>query len=93
MKCPQCGNDNPENALFCGLCRTSLGAYIAGVPTPQGMVSFPNAIRLGFQHYFDFRSRSTRAEYWLWFLFAVLANVILSVVDRMIGTYDVESSS
>ena len=26
-------------------------------------------------------------------MFAVLANVILSVVDRMIGTYDVESSS
>ena len=26
-------------------------------------------------------------------MFAVLADVILSVVDRMIGTYDVESSS
>jgi hypothetical protein len=54
MKCPQLGNDNPEDALFCGLCGTSLGAYIAGVSTHQGMVSFPDAIRLGFQHYFDF---------------------------------------
>ena len=93
VKCPQCGNDNPENALFCGLCGTSLGAYIAGVPTPQGMVSFPEAIRLGFQHYFDFRSRSTRAEYWWWVLFAVLALMILTVIDMMVGTYDVESSS
>ena len=86
MKCPQCLNDNPEDALFCGLCGTSLGAYIAGVSTPQGMVSFPDAIRLGFQHYFDFRSRSTRAEYWWWFLFVVLADVILSVADTPGGT-------
>jgi len=91
MKCPQCGNDNPVRMLICGLCGTSLGAYTAGVSTPQGMVSFPDAIRLGFQHYFDFRSRSTRAEYWWWVLFGVLANVILSVVDMMPGTYNWET--
>ena len=88
MKCPQCGKDNPEDAQFCG---TSLGAYLASSSTPQGMVSFPDAIILGFQHYFDFRSRSTRAEYWWWFLFAVLAVMILNNVDRMIGTWDAES--
>ena len=56
------------------------------------MVSFPEAIRLGFQHYFDFRSRSTRAEYWWRSLFTVLASLILTVIDMMVGTYDVESS-
>jgi len=91
LKCPQCGNDNPEDALFCGLCGASLGAYLASSSTPQGMVSFPEAIRLGFQHYFDFRSRSTRAEFWWWALFAGLADVILSAVDIMMGTYDWET--
>ena len=93
MKCPICGSENPAKASFCQDCGTSLGAYLASNSTPQGRVSFPNAIRLGFQHYFDFRSRSTRAEYWWWALFALLANVILSVLDMMIGTYNVQSNS
>ena len=57
------------------------------------MASFPDAIRLGFQHYFDFRSRSTRAEYWWWVLFTVLVGNIFTVVDMMIGTYNVQSNS
>ena len=57
------------------------------------MVSFPDAIRLGFQHYFDFRSRSTRAEYWWWVLFLVLADLLLSIVDIMMGTYDASSNN
>ena len=57
-----------------------------GIPG-KAMVSFPDASRLGFQHYLDFRSRSTRAEYWWWWLFSVLAVVILSTADIMTGTY------
>ena len=49
------------------------------------MVSFPDAIRLGFQHYFDFRSRSTRAEYWWWVLFVILSQQALNVVNIRIG--------
>ena len=49
------------------------------------MVSFPDAIRLGFQHYFDFRSRSTRAEYWWWVLFFILTQQTLNVVNIRIG--------
>ena len=93
MKCPRCGNDNPEDARFCKVCGTSLGAYLASSSTPQGMVSFPDAIRLGFQHYFDFRSRSTRAEYWWWVLFIVLGDVILTAVDMMTGTYNVQTGN
>ena len=85
MKCPRCGNDNPEDSRFCKVCGTSLGAYLASSSTPQGMVSFPDAIRLGFQHYFDFRSRSTRAEYWWWLLFVILTQQTLNVVNIRIG--------
>ena len=49
------------------------------------MASFPDAIRLGFQHYFDFRSRSTRAEYWLLLLFVILTQQALNVVNIRIG--------
>jgi hypothetical protein len=63
MKCPRCGDDNPKDARFCGVCGTSLGAYTAGDSTSHGRISFPDAIRLGFQHYFDFRSRSTRLHF------------------------------
>ena len=55
------------------------------------MVSFQNAVGLGFQHYFDFKGRSTRSEYWWWLLFVVLAGIALTIVDMGIGTFDYES--
>ncbi len=57
------------------------------------MVSFPSAIKLGFQRYFEFSGRSTRAEYWWWGLFVIIAGSVLTGVDLGIGTYDVEADS
>ena len=45
------------------------------------MISFVGAIRLGFQRYSDFNGRSTRAEYWWWFLFVVLTGIALTLID------------
>ena len=73
MKCPQCGNDNPADAQFCGGCGVSLsastvsGTGIASYESP--MVSFPEAIKLGFKNYANFGGRATRAEYWWLLLF------------------------
>ena len=86
MECPSCGNESPGGSQVCQLCGTSLGGYLVSSSTRQGMVSFPDAIRLGFQHYFDFRGRSTRAEYWWWILFTALAALICNVFDLMTGT-------
>ena len=55
------------------------------------MVSFQNAVGLSFQHYFDFKGRSTRSEYWWWLLFVVLAGIALTIVDMGIGTFNYES--
>ena len=55
------------------------------------MVSFQNAVGLGFQHYFDFKGRSTRSEYWWWLLFVVLAGIALTIVDMGIGAFNYES--
>ena len=50
------------------------------------MISFVDAVKLGFQRYFDFAGRSTRAEFWWWILFGFLATVVLTIVDNILGT-------
>ena len=90
MKCPICSNDITDDAQFCGRCGTSLSAPTAsgsGVGTAEPpMVSFTSAVIFGFQRYFQFSGRSTRAEYWWWVLFLELASLILAGVDSLIGS-------
>ena len=76
MKCPSCDNELRENAQFCGECGTKLsfGELASGPELP--MVNFGTAIQLGFQRYFDFSGRSTRAELWWWSLFTNLVQLI-----------------
>ena len=89
MKCTGCGSNNPNNAQFCGGCGVSLSA---STPTDVGidaaelpMVDFGTAVKLGFQRYVDFRGRSTRAEYWWWGLFTVVASFALVIADNLTG--------
>ena len=90
MDCPTCGKDNPEDARFCGICGVSLIVSTAsGIGTAASelpKVSFPQAVKLGFKNYFKFSGRATRAEYWWWLLFIVLAGIVLAVVDTLTGT-------
>ena len=57
------------------------------------MVSFAGAIVLGFQRYFDFSGRSSRSEYWWWTLFVIIAGVVLTYADMLIGTYNEDTES
>jgi uncharacterized membrane protein YhaH (DUF805 family) len=45
------------------------------------VISFPKAISLGFSGYANFRGRSTRAEYWWWTLFALIAGFFGGILD------------
>ena len=80
MNCPTCGNENPEEAQFCGKCVESLNAStvsgigIAAIEWP--MVSFPQAIKLGFKNHFNFNDRATRAEFWWWALLVILGGLL-----------------
>ena len=76
MNCPTCGKDNPEDARFCGVCGANLISGETSVGTELPMVNFGTAIQLGFQRYFDFSGRSTRAELWWWSLFTNLVQLI-----------------
>ncbi len=40
-------------------------------------MSIIESIKLGFSKYFDFKTRSTRSEYWYWILFLVVTSLIL----------------
>lgn len=88
MKCSKCDSDNSEDAEHCGTCGASLSS---GVSASKGMVSFQDAIKLGFEGYFTFNGRSTRAEFWFWALFATLANLAFRIVDSVIGTGSIEN--
>ena len=43
------------------------------------MISLAGAIKLGFQGYFDFRGKSTPAEFWPWVLFGFLVSAVLTL--------------
>ena len=85
MKCSRCGIDNSAEASFCKDCGVSLSGYTADGSTRQGMVSFSDAVKLGFQRYFEFKGRSTRAEYWWWVLVFVAAFFAVAVIDGFLG--------
>jgi len=91
MNCSVCSTEPEEGAQFCGVCGTRIegndflpGAYQQGDEQP--MVGFIQAISLGFSNYFNFQGRATRAEYWWWFLFIVIADVLLGFIDSILGT-------
>ena len=91
MKCPQCGHDNPDLAQFCGGC----GAFLSA-PTASGieiaaselpMISFPEAIKLGFKNYAYFSGRTIRAEFWWFLLFTQLTLFItwVPIIGWVVG--------
>ena len=47
-------------------------------------MGFTDAVKSGFQRYFDFATRSSRSEYWFWALFVFIAGIVLGIVDAII---------
>ena len=47
-------------------------------------MSFMQAITSGFKRYVDFQGRSSRSEYWWWFLFSALINFALGFIQGLI---------
>ena len=43
------------------------------------------AVVSGFRRYLDFRTRSSRSEYWWWYLFGIEATVGAMVLDAVLG--------
>lgn len=47
-------------------------------------MSFKQSISSGFRRYFDFRTRSSRSEYWWWTLFAILVGIAAIILDEVL---------
>jgi len=45
-------------------------------------MNFQDAIRSGFSHYVTFTGRASRSEYWYWALFALLVEIVASIIDH-----------
>ena len=85
MYCPSCGIETGSNGQFCGSCGANLqtGEVVYGSILPR--VGFVDAIRLGFNNYFNFSGRSRRSEYWYWALFTILGGAVSQVIDGITG--------
>ena len=86
--CAKCGEELQVDSGFCGKCGS---AQVKPIPTEiadGGMVGFGEAISMAIRNYFVFKGRSTRAEYWWWIVFLILASIpltIASVIIPLIG--------
>lgn len=47
-------------------------------------MNFPDAVKSFFSNYFNFKSRSSRSEYWYPGLFLLLGNTLFGIVDFII---------
>ena len=74
--CIWCGESNLKDDLLQPILREQQKQNTAIIKNHR--VSFPKAIKLGFQNYFNFRSRSTRGEFWWWMLFWFVPNYIVA---------------
>ena len=72
MKCPQCGHDNPEDALFCGGCGASLSAStpigVGGASSEPPTGSFPKTLK---------RNHHRRIKPWMLIVSGCVGIVIL----------------
>ncbi len=48
-------------------------------------MTFPQAVSSGLHRYLDFRTRSSRSEYWWWSVFSLLVGIVTSTLDLLIG--------
>jgi uncharacterized membrane protein YhaH (DUF805 family) len=48
-------------------------------------MGFGQAISSGFSNYVNFSDRACRSEYWFWFLFVIIGNIVTMAIDYALG--------
>jgi uncharacterized membrane protein YhaH (DUF805 family) len=48
-------------------------------------MNFTQAISSGFSNYVNFAGRAIRSEYWYWVLFVIIAMIVTSIIDVVLG--------
>ncbi|QUJ75972.1 DUF805 domain-containing protein [Sulfitobacter albidus] len=58
-------------------------------PAREDANSFMGALKDGFARYVDFRTRSTRSQFWWWMVWMILLGGLTGGLDAALGFYDV----
>ena len=48
-------------------------------------MGFTQTIKHNFSHYADFKGRAQRSQFWWWYLFLIIGQVVLSTADSALG--------
>ena len=57
-------------------------------PARSDANTFMGALKDGFARYVDFKTRSTRPQFWWWFLWSIIFGIVSSTIDLSIGAGD-----
>lgn len=49
-------------------------------------MNFGDAITSVFTQYTGFSGRARRSEFWFWFLFSIIVNIVMTIIDAAIGS-------
>ena len=88
MNCTSCNSEILPGSQFCGNCGSAI--LIESEPSIQNSVKtsvgFFKAIKLGLSKWKDYKGRSSRREYWWFYLFTWLLSLGAVIMDSMSGT-------
>tara|TARA_B100001964_G_C14036471_1_gene510648 strand:+ start:258 stop:842 length:585 start_codon:yes stop_codon:yes gene_type:complete len=82
--CEICGKELQIDSAFCGNCGSAQSTPIPPAIKEMDRVGFREAISMAIRNYFIFKGRSTRAEYWWWLVFLILATIPLTIAGLII---------
>ena len=75
--CQECGTPSDPVACICSRCGCELRATLADGSRP--IASFGEAVKSGFKHYASGRGRANRVEFWMWWLFVLIATAFVGI--------------
>ena len=75
--CQECGAKTEALACLCSRCGCELRITLKDGSRPVG--TFKEAVKAGFKKYFSGRGRANRVEFWMWWLFVLIATAFVVV--------------
>ena len=82
--CEICGKELQIDSAFCGNCGSAQSTPFTPAIKEMDRVGFREAISMAIRNYFVFKGRSTRAEYWWWLVFLILATIPLTIAGLIL---------
>lgn len=75
--CQECGTPSEATACICTRCGCELRMTLADGSMPVS--TFSEAVKSGFKKYAKIGGRANRVEYWMWWLFVLIATAFVGI--------------